>query len=265
MLPAPALLIHDLGDPKRFHHMLRIWKPTTPMNLGTWALTAYNGAATFEVVRQYLKSPSNRIGRADREKLSRLMNNGTLLLIHDAAGIPLALLVASYTGVLLSCTSNPLWCKNPWISPLFTASAVSTGAEAISLALDCTTRSTDGSSDSPSQRILKRVDSAAHAAEGMAMTGFSRFAGEKAATLHTGKMAAWHRFTIGGIIGAEVLKALPLRGRVRKAARMLAAILGLSAGWAMRWSFIYGGHEAANDPHTSRLASRPREPGAGGV
>src|SRR4051812_32078264 len=25
-LPCPPLLIHDLGDPKRFHHMLRVWK-----------------------------------------------------------------------------------------------------------------------------------------------------------------------------------------------------------------------------------------------
>src|SRR5437870_13794814 len=32
-LPCPPLLIHDLGDPKRFHHMLRVWKPSSPMNL----------------------------------------------------------------------------------------------------------------------------------------------------------------------------------------------------------------------------------------
>src|SRR5881392_3757695 len=28
ILPCAPLLIHDLGDPKRFHHMLRVWKPT---------------------------------------------------------------------------------------------------------------------------------------------------------------------------------------------------------------------------------------------
>src|SRR3712207_146991 len=29
----------DLGDPWRFHHMLRVFKPSSPMSLGTWCLT----------------------------------------------------------------------------------------------------------------------------------------------------------------------------------------------------------------------------------
>src|SRR5436305_9628558 len=52
LLPCPALLIADLGDKKRFHHMLRVWKPTTPMNLGSWTLTAYSGAAMLSALRQ---------------------------------------------------------------------------------------------------------------------------------------------------------------------------------------------------------------------
>jgi formate-dependent nitrite reductase membrane component NrfD len=256
ILPAPPLLIHDLGDPKRFHHMLRIWKPGSPMNFGSWALTAYSGMATFEVVRQYLLSRGNRVSKAERAKVEKLMNNGTLLLLHDAAGIPFALIVASYTGVLLSCTSNPLWCKNPWLSPLFTASAISTGAEAISLALDCTGDSNGDGAESPSQRILKKVDSAAHAVEGIALAGYMRAAGEKAAALKTGRMAKYHHFTQRGMIAAEIIKAIPFTGRLRKVARMIAAALGLAAGWSMRWSFIHGGHEAADDPHTSRLPSR---------
>ena len=34
-------LVLDLGDPFRFHHMLRVWKPSSPMSLGTWCLAAY--------------------------------------------------------------------------------------------------------------------------------------------------------------------------------------------------------------------------------
>src|SRR5690348_12079959 len=52
LIPSPPLLIWDLGDPKRFHHMLRVWKPSSPMNFGTWSIVAYSGMATFEVVRQ---------------------------------------------------------------------------------------------------------------------------------------------------------------------------------------------------------------------
>jgi len=29
-------LVVELGDPLRFHHMLRVFKPTSPMSFGTW-------------------------------------------------------------------------------------------------------------------------------------------------------------------------------------------------------------------------------------
>src|SRR5260370_42209769 len=35
-------LVLDLGDPIRFHHMLRVFKPSSPMSLGTWCLTIYS-------------------------------------------------------------------------------------------------------------------------------------------------------------------------------------------------------------------------------
>src|SRR5438067_12565316 len=34
-------LVLDLGDPLRFHHMLRVFKPSSPMSFGTWSLTAF--------------------------------------------------------------------------------------------------------------------------------------------------------------------------------------------------------------------------------
>src|SRR3954454_21226790 len=36
-----AALVHDLGVPSRFHHMLRVAKPTSPMSVGTWILSAF--------------------------------------------------------------------------------------------------------------------------------------------------------------------------------------------------------------------------------
>ncbi len=113
LLPCPPLLIADLGDPKRFHHMLRVWKPCSPMNLGTWAITAYGGAAAHQAVRFYLAGPGHDASAAERGKLARLMDNGTLLTISDAAGVPLALLVASYTGVLLEQHEQPAVVQEP--------------------------------------------------------------------------------------------------------------------------------------------------------
>jgi formate-dependent nitrite reductase membrane component NrfD len=255
ILPCPPLLIADLGDRKRFHHMLRVWKPSSPMNLGAWAITAFGGVATLEAAGQYLaqRKPPNR--RARPGPSPNLFNGGAHLLL-DVAGATSSIAVAGYTGVLLSCTANPLWCKNPFLGPLFSASAVSTGAEAVSLALDCTSR--PGRQESPSHAILRKVDTLAHVAELGLMTGFLRFAGEKAKTLRSGPMSKYHHLSIGGILAAEVLKLLPAPRRLRRPLRMLASLLGLTAGFSMRWAMVFGGHDAAADPHTSRLVSRPQ-------
>ena len=254
LLPCPPLLIDDLGDPKRFHHMLRVWKPTTPMNLGTWGLLAYSGMAAFETARQFLMEQDRHSHAGRPSALLKIMNNPVVLTLHDMAGIPFALLIAGYTGVLLSCTANPLWCKNPWLGPLFSASALSTGAEAISLMLDLAdSRSTPAAS----QEVLQHVDTVAHAAELTCLEGFNRFAGEKSAPLRRGALRKFHLISLGGIIAAEVLKRLPVEDRYRRGVRMTASVLGLAAGFSLRWAMVHGGHAAAADPHLSRAASAP--------
>src|ERR1700745_2390806 len=51
-------LVLDLGDPLRFHHMLRVFKPTSPMSLGTWCLTIYSiplaAAAALSLAGEWL-------------------------------------------------------------------------------------------------------------------------------------------------------------------------------------------------------------------
>ena len=34
-------LVHDLGRPDRFYNMLRVFKPTSPMSVGSWILSAF--------------------------------------------------------------------------------------------------------------------------------------------------------------------------------------------------------------------------------
>lgn len=250
-LPCPALLIHDLGDPKRFHHMLRVWKPSSPMNLGTWAILGYSGLATAEAFRQYMldRYPPDHRGEGLR------LVNGFIELLHDAAGIPFALLVAGYTGVLLSSTANPLWSKNKWLGPLFSAGAAATGAAATSLALSLTAR--DGGSER-SHKALERIDTAAHAVEAACLAGYLKEAGPKADTLRRGKMKGWHAATLGGLVASELVKLLPLPPRAKRVAGGVSALLSLASGFALRWAMVHGGREAANDPHTARLSSRPK-------
>src|ERR1700730_4287597 len=47
-------LVLDLGDLLRFHHMLRVFKPSSPMSLGTWCLTIYSLPLTVAAALSFL-------------------------------------------------------------------------------------------------------------------------------------------------------------------------------------------------------------------
>src|SRR4051812_49970375 len=91
LLASLVLLVADLGRPERFHHMLRVVKPTSPMSVGTWILSAYGplaGVAAATSVTGWFP----RLGRA-----------ATL-----GAGLTGPAL-AAYTGVLIANTAVPAW------------------------------------------------------------------------------------------------------------------------------------------------------------
>jgi hypothetical protein len=144
LLPCPILLIDDLGHRSRFHHMLRVFKPRSPMNLGSWVLTGYSGVLFLTALREWPGGARQR-GWFDR----------AAVLVLDAAGLPLALFFSGYTGVLLSATSTPVWCRNPWLGPLFTASAVSNAVSTISVALQ-------SEEQSAASEALDMIDTVAH-------------------------------------------------------------------------------------------------------
>lgn len=116
LVPCPPLLILDLGRPERFLNMLRVFRPTSPMNVGTWLLTAFGGAlsgSAFSAVTGFARP------------LGRLASLAALLLGPA---------VATYTGVLLSNTSAPAWHgARRWLPALFAASAASSGGAAVCL------------------------------------------------------------------------------------------------------------------------------------
>src|SRR5947209_4496849 len=92
-------LVFDLGDPWRFHHMLRVFKPTSPMSLGTWCLTIYSlfltaiAAVEFVVAVGWLPGDSGLAWWARR--------------LAVAGGMPFAFGSAAYKGVLFSTTAQP--------------------------------------------------------------------------------------------------------------------------------------------------------------
>ncbi|GII94520.1 NrfD/PsrC family molybdoenzyme membrane anchor subunit [Sinosporangium siamense] len=84
-------LIHDLGRPARFLNMLRVFKVTSPMSMGTWILSAYGPPAGLAA----LTAVTCRFPRAGRAATV------TAGLIGPA--------VATYTAALISDTAVPVW------------------------------------------------------------------------------------------------------------------------------------------------------------
>ncbi len=257
LLPSPPLLIYDLGDPRRFHHMLRVFKPSTPMSLGSWILSGYSLPCTAETLRQL--AMNWLMTAKQRAAFEASLANKAATAVNDVAGVPLALGLAGYTGVLLSCASTPLWCKNTWIGPLFSSSAAATAASAVNLALDVTGADLHG----PSKRAVEKIELAAHAAEAVTLVGYLKQAGPLARPMTHGGQQKNLYLTVAGIVGAELLKALPLKGKPKRTASILASVLSLAGGMALRWAFVYGGQESGANPRDARMGSKPKPPAEG--
>ncbi|WP_433352466.1 NrfD/PsrC family molybdoenzyme membrane anchor subunit [Micromonospora saelicesensis] len=98
------LLVHDLGRPARFHHMLRVAKVTSPMSVGTWILAAFGPMAGVAAVAELapLLPQHGVLGLARR--IAPPIGN-----IAGLAAAATAPALATYTGVLLADTAVPSW------------------------------------------------------------------------------------------------------------------------------------------------------------
>jgi formate-dependent nitrite reductase membrane component NrfD len=109
-------LVHDLGRPERFLHMLRVFKPTSPLSVGSFILAPFSGLAGAAAV-------SNLTGRLPR--LGRLAGLGAA-----AFGPPLV----TYTAALISNTAVPAWHEGHRELPFVFAGSGATAAGGLAMA-----------------------------------------------------------------------------------------------------------------------------------
>ncbi|MFD0504271.1 NrfD/PsrC family molybdoenzyme membrane anchor subunit [Streptomyces chiangmaiensis] len=121
LLASMYLLVADLGRPERFHHMLRVAKPSSPMSVGTWILVAYGPGSALAATAEMLPAG-----------VRSTLPGRLLRLAARPAGLSAALFapgVASYTAVLLSQTAVPAWHDARRELPfVFTGSAAASAA-----------------------------------------------------------------------------------------------------------------------------------------
>src|ERR1700760_2476343 len=108
-----GLLVLDLGDPFRFHHMLRVFKPGSPMSVGTWCLTIFSLPLTAAAGLSLLALVGYDF------EWARI---GAVLL-----GLLPGFGSAAYKGVLLSTNAQPGWKDARWMGGYLTNSALLMG------------------------------------------------------------------------------------------------------------------------------------------
>ncbi len=218
-----GLLISDLGRPERFTNMMRVFRPSSPMNVGAWILAAQSGSTWLGIATDFLDCPSAR-------SVGRLARTASGLL-----GMPLA----GYTGVLLGATANPVWSTaRQELPPLFVSSAMSAAGGALTL---LPARSRDRRSAELFGIAGRIADVAVDAALRRHRAGFPA-TDRAAASGRAGRLERIARIATSGSL------ALALLGLRSPTARRMGAVAALVGSVTQRFAVLEAGMAAATDP-----------------
>src|SRR5947207_12356467 len=108
---SPVLLILDLGRPRLFIHMLRVFKPQSPMSMGAWILAAFGMCVMPALIAVELHTSHVFTGATDQ-----ILRIAAGILIFGSAMF--GVLLATYTGVLIGATAIPAWFLHRLLLPI---------------------------------------------------------------------------------------------------------------------------------------------------
>jgi formate-dependent nitrite reductase membrane component NrfD len=226
---SPALLVSDLGRPERFLNMLRVFKVTSPMSVGSWILFVSGGASNTAAALEL-------VGRLQPLKWAAE-------LVSFATGAPLA----TYTGTLLADTAIPVWHEArkelPW---LFGASAAASAGAATALFLPL-------EESGPSRRLMV-AGVAAELGVMEAMQHRLGFVGEVYKHGPAGKLGRTSK-----VLTAAGAGLLATRGRRSRGAAVAGSALVLAGELALRWSVFRAGFQSAKDPRYTVIPQKQRK------
>lgn len=215
---SPALLISDLGRPSRFLNMLRVFKPISAMSVGSWILAAYGsaagGAGALQVLRWFPR----------------------LRAVLGAAAGALGLPMATYTAVLVSDTSIPVWHEARAQLPFVFAGSAAASAGAMASVL------VPADEGTPARRLTV----GGVAVELAADVAMRRRLGDLGEVYDQGDAGRWHRVaTVASATGAGLML---VGGRRRGSLATAGAALVLAGSVCQRWAVYRAGFASAADP-----------------
>lgn len=224
VIVSPPLLIRDLGMPRRFYNMLRVFKVTSPMSMGTWILS---GAGTCTGIA----AACDVLGL-----LPRVRNAAEVMAA--ALGAPLA----TYTAALLADTAVPVWHEAALELPAVFASTSLATAGAASMVLN----------DPAASATARTVAAGGALASVAAVQVMEQRLGELATPYH---QKPWG--TIAKVLNGAGAAVTLLGGRKRAFAIAGGAAI-LTGGAFERWSIFTAGVPSAADPEYTIAPQRKR-------
>lgn len=212
----PALLTWDLGKMSRFLNMLRVFRPSSPMSVGSWSLAGTGAMAT----------------------LSLLLGNKTPRPVRYGTAVGGAM-VAGYTGVLLGNTANPLWLeKRRLLPPLFISSAIASTAGALEML----------PLNRHEEKVVQRFGMIGKIGEAAAMVAMERRTPANSEAVYgVGKGRGgllWNAAKVALVAGA-VLDLIPAKSPGRRKASGVLTTLGAIC---LRFALLETGKDAAREP-----------------
>ena len=225
---SPALLVSDLGRPERFLNMLRMFKVTSPMSMGSWILTASGGATTLATSHE-LFGWFRRLGP-----------------LGKAASPILGPALATYIAVLVADTAVPVWHEGHRELPFVFAGSAMASAGAAAAVL--TPRAHAGPA--------RRLSVAGALVELAAAAAMERRVGDLAEPLRTGRGGRLARR--GRALTAAGASLIVLRGRRTHAAAVLGGAAVLVGALCERWAVFEAGRASARDPRYTVEPQRVR-------
>jgi hypothetical protein len=225
---SPLLLIADLGRPERFLNMLRVFKVTSPMSVGSWILAVSSSASSLSAFLHAIRR-FRRISDAARA-------------IAAGSGAPLAV----YTGTLFSDTAIPVWHEARHELPfLFGSSAAASAGAAAAIAVP------------PAEAApARRLAIGGALVENAVMVAMERRLGMIGEPYKRDEAGRYAKLAKACTLGGAGL--LALAGRRSRLASVAGGALVLGGEAALRWSVFKAGFQSARDPKYTVVPQRER-------